>query len=209
MSGIKLKICGVQNADEAKSLTDVGVRMVGINFVPTSARRISLRAAKTIMTEIQGCDAETVLLFQDQPLEDVKKAAEILKPDYIQLHGNEDAKYMQQVDLPIIKAIPVKEATTSTQVQSYINSHPADFYLLDREIQGSGNMVSLKLAKDIAINYPDKIYIAGGINPQNIESVAKAALPYGIDIAGGVRTGSRIDISKVKECLANLQGLKI
>ncbi len=197
----KLKICGVKTPEEAKALKDAGVEYVGLNFVPTSPRCISLEQAQEIMAELNGSGMKTVALFQDQPVEQVSDYARELNVDYIQLHGGESPEYARSVPKPVIKAIAVKPGATAEELIKYIKDYPAEYFVLDRHEQGEGDIVDTELAAQIVKEFPNKIYLAGGLNPDNLAEVLLEIQPYGIDISSGVRTGDDIDISKVARCL--------
>lgn len=200
MSQIRLKICGVQTVQEARHLRFAGVDLIGLNFVPTSRRRISLTMALAIVEELADADIQIVGLFQNQPIALVNDYSERIGADYVQLHGIENTEYVQQVTTPVIKAIAVDaEATTASIVQT-IDNCPAELFILDRQTQGQGDCVSLELAQSVIERFPDQIIIAGGLNQENIEPVL-ALRPCGIDIANGVRSGDELDIAKVEACL--------
>lgn len=201
MSQAKLKICGVQTADEARQLAELGVDYIGLNFVPTSSRLITIETAEAIVEAVRDSQVQTVALFRDQPLDMVNDYAHRLGIDYVQLHGSESTDYAHQVEAPVIKAIAVNSAQPTTQIKDFINSYPADYFVLDRHQQGRGEAVDFRLAREIAETYPDKIFLAGGLSPDNLADVLKVVQPYGIDIASGVRTDSILDMAKIADCL--------
>ncbi len=188
MSRIKLKICGLRTADEAKQLIGRGVDYAGLNFVPSSTRCISIGTAQNIVKTLEASGIQTVAVFQDQPLGDVKKHLTDLAVDYIQLHGDESAEYAQSLNKPIIRAI-----SAASEAEDY----PADYFLLDRTIQGKGSLVDLKLAEQIIDSYPGKVFLAGGLTPDNLAVVLSTVQPYAVDIASGVRTDNQLDESKL------------
>lgn len=197
----KLKICGVKTPEEAKALKDAGVEYIGLNFVPTSPRCISLEQAQAIMAELKDSGTKTVALFQDQPIEMVSEYVRELNVDYVQLHGDESPEYARSVAKHVIKAIAVKPDATAEELIKYIRDYPAEYFVLDRHEQGRGDIVDLELANQVIEAFPDKIYLAGGLNPENLAEVLSKVHPYGIDISSGVRTDDTIDISKVTLCL--------
>lgn len=199
---MKLKICGVKTPEEANALKEVGVEYVGLNFVPSSSRCISLEQAQDIMAALKGSGIHVVALFQDQPIEMVSEYVRELDVDYVQLHGSESPEYARSVPKPVIKAIAVKPGTPADELIKYIQDYPADYFVLDRAQQGKGDLVDTKLAAQIVKEFPDKIYLAGGLNPDNLPAILQQVQPYGIDISSGVRTDEMIDTAKVKSSIA-------
>jgi phosphoribosylanthranilate isomerase len=197
---MKLKICGVKTPQEANALRDIGVEYVGLNFVPSSSRCISLEQAQDIMAALKGSGIHVVALFQDQPIEMVSEYVRELDVDYVQLHGDEPPEYARSVPKPVIKAIAVKPSYTPDSIIQSLNNYPADYFVLDRAQQGKGDLVDAGLAATIVKEYPGKIYLAGGLTPDNLPRILQQVHPYGIDISAGVRTGHNIDMAKTKAC---------
>ncbi|HVA10741.1 MAG TPA: phosphoribosylanthranilate isomerase [Candidatus Dormibacteraeota bacterium] len=207
MKTIQLKICGVRSAGEAKQLNELKVGYIGLNFIPTSSRCISLDMAESIMNELSHGDSKTVGLFAGHPAEVVINYAQRLGMDYVQLHGNEPADYALKLKTPVIRAIAVDPDSSAYDLIRFIDSYPAEFFVLDRPMQGQGDIVNMKLASKIISARPDKIFLAGGLTPSNLNKVLSSlqTYPYGIDIAGGVRTSSNdLDTNKVSSCLGIL-----
>jgi phosphoribosylanthranilate isomerase len=198
---VKLKICGVKTAAEAEILKAAHVDYAGLNFVPSSSRCISVEQAQAVMAVLKGSGVGTAALFQDQPIEMVSEYARELSVDYVQLHGGESPEYARSVTKPVIKAIAVRPGARADELIGYIKDYPAEYFVLDRAEQGRGELVDLELAEQIIRAFPGKIYLAGGLGPDNLAEVVSQAHPYGIDISSGVRTAGRIDTNKIQACL--------
>jgi|GEM_PF-1293036 len=208
MSAVKLKICGVKSIAEAKLLRESGVALVGLNFIPSSTRYISLETARAIMAELEGSGSKVTALFAGRPLAEVNDCAGQLKVDYVQLHGNEPAEYAEGVKTKVIRAIAVEPGQSAAELIEFINGFPADYFVLDRPRQGQGELVDAELAAEVIAAEPDKIFLAGGLSPDNLAVRLAQTNPYGIDIAGGVRDDSdNLDIAKVKRCVEIIASL--
>ncbi len=201
MSLIKLKICGVQTAEEAQQLLEAGVDFIGLNFVPTSARCISIETAESIVTAVRGSNMKVAALFRNQPLQQVHDYAHRLAVDYVQLHGNEPASYATQLAAPVIRAIGVGPDQSADEVNDFIDSYPAEYYVLDRHQQGQGEIVNLAVVNQVVAAHPGKIFLAGGLNPDNIPVILAQVVPFGIDIAGGVRADTTLKMNTVLACV--------
>lgn len=202
MNAVKLKICGVKSIDEARSLRNCGVDIIGLNFISSSSRYISIETARDIIAELEGSGIQTAALFAGRPLKQVNDYAARLKVDYVQLHGNEPAEYAQGVRSKLIRAIAVKPDQSSTELIEFINGFPADYFVLDRPRQGQGELVDAVLAAEVITAKPGKIFLAGGLAPENLAVRLAQTNPYGIDIAGGVRDDKdMLDIAKVRRCV--------
>jgi phosphoribosylanthranilate isomerase len=201
MAEIKLKICGIKTIPEAEALKDTGISYIGLNFVPSSPRCITLETAKEIVAVFQGSGIQMVALFRNQPLDMVEEYARELNVDYVQLHGDESPEYARSLRKPVIKAISVDPAASAAVLIDKIKDYPADYFVLDRHEQGRGDIVGTGIAKQVVEFMPGKVSQAGGLTPDNLADVLSKVQPYAIDISSGVRHGDDIDIAKVSACL--------
>jgi len=205
MSVIKLKICGVKSAAEARQLKNLDLDYIGLNFVPSSSRCISFDTAASILEELKDSGVQSVALFSGQSLRQVCDYAHRLKVDYVQLHGNESADYAKMVDTPVIRAVSISPDSKATEIIDFISQFPADYFVLDRHRQGTGSPIDLNLANQIIQAHPSKIFLAGGLTSDNLADVLNKTHPYGIDIAFGIRTNQNtLDLAKVTTCLQTI-----
>ncbi|MBF0498279.1 MAG: anthranilate phosphoribosyltransferase, partial [Deltaproteobacteria bacterium] len=113
-----VKICGLRREEEADWVEQMGVDLAGLNFVPTSKRCITLGQAESIRSRLLLTKA--VGLFRDQDVELVNKITTVLKLDYIQLHGREDADYISRCQAPVIKNMPLRDQADIDLARSYL-----------------------------------------------------------------------------------------
>ena len=209
MSSVKLKICGVKSVTEARLLRDCGIYLIGLNFIPSSSRCVSFETAQAIIAGLEGSSVQIVALFAGRPLEEVNDYAGRLKVDYVQLHGNEPAEYAKHIHAKVIRAIGVEPGQSAAELIEFINGFPADYFVLDRPRQGQGELIDAELAAEVIAAEPDKIFLAGGLSPDNLAVRLAQTNPYGIDIAGGVRDDNdALDIAEVSRCLEILSRLQ-
>ncbi len=192
----KVKICGVQTVKEALFCEKNGVAYIGLNFVPTSKRRLSLETARKICEKIAF--VKTVGVFMNQPLEIVQEITEKLNLDYIQLCGEENEKFIQACSRPVLKTIKVrseKDLNLALRLRPYVHA-----IILDHAEPGQGKSFDHDLLKA----FDGDFLLAGGINPENARGLLKSYRPLGIDVASGVETKGRRDLSKIKHLITSL-----
>src|SRR4051812_23385888 len=93
----RIKICGVTNADDARQAAQAGADALGFNFYRLSKRFIELELARQI-ADVVPADVMKVGVFVNHSSREIQDAVEVLKPAYIQLHGDEPAEFLS--DLP-------------------------------------------------------------------------------------------------------------
>lgn len=192
---VMVKICGIRSEMAARSAVFAGAKFLGFNFVPGSKRKISPEIAKQIIDKIRN-QIKTVGVFQNQDIEEVKKIADFLDLDFVQLHGDEDAEYVKGIDRGIIKVLQLESDFDITFALKEMNKYNAEYFLLDRKKQGKGKLLN---PKHLSILAKEKeIFVAGGLTPDNVGSLVREVRPFGVDVAGGIETGRVEDTEKIK-----------
>ena len=81
----------------------------------------------------------------------------------------------------------------------------ADYIILDTFSSsskgGTGKMFNWEKFHDL---FNKEIFIAGGLNPDNISKFNKIYNPWGVDVASGVEINKTKDVSKIKAFIENL-----
>ena len=200
---VKVKICGVRSVESAKVAASIGADFIGLNFVSSSRRRIDSEKAREIIHVVKGT-VKVVGVFQNAFLGYINDLVRYLELDFVQLHGEENPEFTKQVQSKVIKAFPVSKKTTAGQLISTMNEFSADYFLLDRTIQGEGEMIDSTQAKIVAEKFP--IFLAGGLTSDNISELVAKINPYGVDVAGGIETNGVEDLGKIKKFIKNAKG---
>ena len=196
---VKVKICGIRCIEAAKVAMEEGADFLGFNFVPTSKRYIDPTLATKIINsmnkffpwEIKG-GIKIVGIFQNAESTYVNDVASKLGLDFVQLHGNENNEYIDQIKVSVIKAINVYD-----QLQEL----HTDYFLLDRAKQGEGEMVDLKKGTQIASKF--RLFLAGGLTPDNVAELIRTVKPFAVDVAGGIETDGKESLNKIRAFIKN------
>ena len=195
MSGrIRIKICGITHPDDAEAAVDTGADLIGLNFVPGSARCLDLNTAEEIANRVTG-KIERVAVFKDAVPEEIERVLRRVDLERVQFHGSESEEEVEEVDLPVIKAIQGADMVAAEE-------YPGTILLLDHPSEGggAGNPWNWSEATELIENGFDAI-LAGGLDPGNVaEALASLGdlLPWGVDVATGVESeGRRKDPDKI------------
>jgi phosphoribosylanthranilate isomerase len=183
MSCLKVKICGITRLSDAMDACDLGADVLGFNFVPSSPRYLNPYTAREIISELPPF-VTTVGIFADEELSVVKDMSRFLNLDAVQLHGAEDARFCREVKSPVLKALRVASLSDLEGVDEF----DVSAYLLDARVDGvlggSGQMFPWKVAKEFCRSH--KVFVAGGLTPENVGDAVRTLAPYGVDAASGV-----------------------
>lgn len=184
---IRIKICGITHPDDATMAADAGADLIGLNFVPGSQRQIDVAVAADIADCVKG-RVERVGIFQDSEPEEIARVLRRVDLDRLQFHGDETEEEVEEVDLPVIKAIRGADLEAA-------NAYPGTILLLDHPTQGGGGGKQWHWNEaSLLIERGHDVILAGGLDPDNVGGVL-ADLgdlpPWGVDVATGVEGADR------------------
>lgn len=186
---MKIKICGLFREEDIDFVNEAKPDFVGFVFAE-SHRQVSKKNAKKLKNKLDK-NILSVGVFVN---EGINKIAEICDEniiDFVQLHGDEDDKYISDLkkvcNKKIIKAVKVKNGE---EIVRWRNSQ-ADLLMFDAGM-GEGKTFDWSLLKSFIRPY----FLAGGINESNVEQAIKLN-PYCIDISSGVETNKVKDKDKI------------
>jgi phosphoribosylanthranilate isomerase len=182
VSGVRIKVCGIIHPDDAQAAVDAGVDLVGLNFVPRTPRCLDLRRAEAIAERVAG-RAERVAVFRDASWEEIERVIRRIEVERVQLHGDEPPEDVEQVDLPVIKAIRGADKEAAER-------YPGTILLLDHPTEGGGRGRAWNWSDATPlIDEGHDVILAGGLDPRNVGQVLADLgdlLPWGVDVATGV-----------------------
>ena len=179
-----IKLCGFKHLDDIIFASSLNINYLGMIFVQNLPRTIELQTAIKAIKICRNNDIKSVGVFIDQDASEIEKTLEKVDLDIIQLHGRENIEEYTYLNKDIIKTIHVSEDLLN-QVSEL------DFdninYLLDAtDIDcrgGTGNTFDWKILKDIPV---EKLFIAGGLKPDNIRDLLDKYTPKCVDVSSGI-----------------------
>ncbi len=213
-NSISLKICGLTDAEQAKTIALLGVDAIGVIGVKKSKRYVAEVQRRKIFSELTNCTPllNRVLVIANMSKQDISLA---LKgegtPSIVQLHGNES----QEECLFLRKSYPDIQWWKALQIRSpkdlqdaLIYEGKVDALLLDAwsplELGGTGNKVPLEWLQKNNLKIP--WWLAGGINAEYIPQILSQVTPFGIDASSKLEISPGIkDIKAVKSLIKVLK----
>lgn len=197
---MRVKICGITRTDEALFALDNGADFFGLVFYPKSPRFVTLSRALGIINSLRekGYPAPPAIgVFVDEDLNLVKDYAETLGLFAVQLHGAESPDYCREIPRPVIKAIRVKRPESLHIIGEYdVWAYLCDAWHPDFP-GGTGKSIDASILSPYIQTH--RIFLAGGLTPDNILGILKDIKPFAVDVSTGVETSPGIkDPEKVK-----------
>ncbi len=195
---VKLKVCGVTSLEDARAAIGCGAEYLGFNFYPKSPRYISPQSARAIIEQAPGEVISVGIFVNEVRPEDVIEILEASGARMAQLHGDESPDYCARVGADrVIKALRVGDGFGARGVLNY----PASAILLDaydaRLYGGTGKTANWEIAREAA--KLTKVFLAGGLSPDNIVEAVRAVEPFAVDVNSGVESApGRKDADKLR-----------
>lgn len=188
MAGLKIKLCGMTRAEDARIASDLGADFIGMALHAPSRRRIDLDRAMQIMSVI-GSSVMPVGMFVNASLEQIRTAASELGLTHVQLHGSESPEFAASLTgLKIFKAISMRDIPS---LSKWKDLPTLAALLLDSTTSGGTGIENdwsgIRTLRDKGVfeGLPPVI-LAGGLTPQNVAGVVKLLKPWAVDVSSGI-----------------------
>ena len=66
-----------------------------------------------------------------------------------------------------------------------------------KQLGGTGRVHDWGVSRMICASLPKPVYLAGGLNPENVADAIRLVRPFGVDLCSGVRTHGSLDETKL------------
>ncbi|MFY7890894.1 MAG: phosphoribosylanthranilate isomerase [Spirosomataceae bacterium] len=210
MSKPKVKICCISSIDEARIAIEHGAAAIGlVGQMPSGPGIIGDELIEQIAKSVPPPIATFLLTSETSP-QDIIRHYKRVNTSTIQLVDALEKREYEAIrkELPHVKLVQVIHVIDENSVKEAIEiSAFVDAILLDsgnpnlsvKELGGTGRTHNWELSTEIrkAISIP--LFLAGGINKDNVKQAIETVQPFGIDLCSSVRTDGKLDPKKLKD----------
>jgi phosphoribosylanthranilate isomerase len=212
---LRVKICCIKNIDEAKLAIRYGASALGlVSKMPSGPGEIDEEEIKKI-AKIIPPSISSFLLTSSQDVKGIIDQQKRLRVNTIQicdfiLSGTYDEL---RSELPGISIVQVIHVTGESSIKDALSVAPnVDAILLDsgnqslpiKVLGGTGKKHDWAISKIIREVLDIPIFLAGGLNSENVAEAIDTVGPFGIDVCSGVRTNGHLDEIKLKAFFENI-----
>ena len=211
---MKVKICGISNEIDAQTAIKFGADAIGFvmggKVLPVEVEPYAQHVREAIKNFPKGVDSFLVTHLLN--------AEEILAlANYIESTGIQISE-----DIEIEEVKKVRNSTTRKIIKTIVTTDPkaiekirlyepyCDFFLLDSRDSGytggTGKENNWKMCGEMIKLTNKPVFIAGGLNPENVKGAIEETKPYGVDVSTGISCYSdrylrkdRKDASKIEK----------
>lgn len=200
----KIKVCGITSREEAQFVASLGPDAIGFVFAE-SKRRVKPELVKEVVSALPPF-IQKVGVFVNEDIEKVREVYHTCGLSMVQLHGDESPDYCAALNLPIIKAIAVKNEAEVKRAAEY----KVQAILLDTFIPGMPGGTGRCFSWEMVTNYQGPpLIVAGGLHADNVTEAIKRLRPYAVDVSSGVESNGKKDFQKVKDFIQNIRRLEL
>ena len=213
MSIPRVKICCISSIEEARTAIDLGASALGlVSKMPSGPGVIDDESIRRI-AEIIPPPVSSFLLTSETNSEQIIEHHSRVHTSTIQIVDaleNRDYDHLRR-SLPGVKLVQVIHVIDESSVEEAVSiSAHVDALLLDsgnpnlavKVLGGTGRTHDWGLSRAIrdAIDIP--LFLAGGLNKDNVQQAIKEVDPFGLDLCSGVRTNGNLDRQKLREFMS-------
>ena len=194
----KIKICGITNEEDALKAAILGVDYLGFLVeIDFAQDKVTRKEAKEIIKKLP-LEVTPVFVTYLQKAAPIIKIAKEINPQIIQLHNDITIEEIGKIrkalpKIKITKTISVIDDDSISEAKNY--EKYVDFILLDsksgKRKGGTGKVHNWDISRKIVKEVKKKVFLAGGLNPDNIKDAINKVKPFAVDTNSGVKLQAR------------------
>ena len=208
-----IKIWGITSEKDVEAAQQLGANFIGFVLVQKSKRFVDLKKLG-LLTMMVRKPSSSVALLADPSDDFLERLLLACKVDYIQLHGEESPKRVDQIaritNIPLIKAIGVEKETDLLNIRSYEKS--VDYILLDSKVKENGHLkggrgISFNWNIIRGFNFNKPWFLAGGLDANNVIDAIEITGAKMLDVSTGVENEpGKKSFEKMKKFIGRING---
>jgi phosphoribosylanthranilate isomerase len=197
----RVKVCGITNPADAALARDAGADFLGL-ILTDSPRRVTMDEAGRIRDSLPEGVA-FVGVFASEPIETVAPYAEKLRLHAVQVQGWIEREDSLSCEVwHVLRAAELPDPVTLPMI-------PLRTYLLDAhdaELPGGTGTRSDWSWAGRCVEVGRRLFVAGGLNPENVTPLVRDIRPFGVDASSGLEAEVRKkDPRKVRAFLERIR----
>ncbi len=185
----RVKVCGLARLEDALTALEAGADYLGFIFAP-SPRRVEPEAAARIIRSLPAGGAERVGVFVDETPERIAAIVSEVGLTMVQLAGDEPPDYHARLAVPAIKVVrprrgePLEKTLRGVAAFTFIMIEP----YVDGLRGGTGRTADWDLAREAVEMAPGRVFLAGGLTPDNVSDAIRRVRPFAVDASSGLES---------------------
>jgi phosphoribosylanthranilate isomerase len=193
VTDVKVKVCGVTDPANALAVAGMGADYLGLNFYPGSPRCVGLERAVEIADAVRG-RTQLVGVFVDAPSAEVERIAGRVGLDLVQFSGGERPDAVAPFAGRAIKAFRTGGVPGAGELDAYGAVWGVLIDTPHARLHGGTGIAwdYGSLGGDAGGLAGRRLFLAGGIGPDNVRRAVAAARPWAVDVCSRVESAPGI-----------------
>ena len=204
MNPVEVKICGLTREADVVLAAGAGAGVLGFIFARSPRQVDADRGRELVAAAPSG--TRKVGLFMNQGMDEVQSVLAKVELDLLQFHGDEDNAFCGQFGLPFLKAVSMMGEDPNAALGAYPD---AEGLVLDSHAPGGGGGTGKTFDWGRSITSDKPLWLAGGLNPDNVAEAIQIFKPYAVDVSSGVESAPGVkDAALVQRFINNARQIK-
>ena len=211
----RIKICCISNIHEAMTAIRSGVSAIGlVAEMPSGPGPIPDELIRQIAASTPPPVA-TFLLTSRTSVKGIIEHHRRTNTNTIQIVDalSEGSYEDLRIAMPYVKIVQVIHVVSEASIEEAVRiSGSADAILLDsgnpdlkiKELGGTGRVHNWNLSRRIREQVSCPVFLAGGLNPDNVRNAIETVEPFAVDVCSGVRTNGLLDEKKLERFISEV-----
>lgn len=174
----RVKVCGLTRSEDVDAAVEAGADFLGFNLWRGSPRRLEPVEARRLVARLTAAVIPVGVFVYGQSWDPV--VSELTGVAWVQIHGAPDGWLPERFARPVVRAVPVSGPVGPEALRA------ADYWIVDtaqRAHGGGGKTFDWSLAQALAGHA--RVFLAGGLTPENVAEAVRVLRPYAVDVASG------------------------
>ena len=206
----RVKVCCISSVEEARLAISYGATALGfVGPMPSGPGVISLELIGQISNSLDK-HIDSFYLTSKVTAKKIRDEYNFARTKTIQLVDNVPIAELITLRtlLPdTVRMVQVLHVRSDAVIQEAMHKQPyVDAFLLDsgnpnsavKTLGGTGQTHNWNISRILVERVSIPVYLAGGINADNVVEAYAKVQPYGIDLCSGLRTDGKLDETKLK-----------
>lgn len=186
---LKIKLCGFKDKETVDFACKFDINFIGFVFHDSSPRNVDINNIAKIVVDIPS-HINKVAVIVDASNDRISEIVKELKPDYLQLHGDESVDRVKEIknlfQIPIIKAFRVFNKKDLEQIEDF--NDVADYFLFDAKADSQKGGTGQKFDWFLLHGFKSdkEWFLSGGINGGNLNSALHITNAKIVDLSSAI-----------------------
>jgi len=214
----RIKICCISSVEEAKIAINAGADALGlVGKMPSGPGPIPDSLIASIVPYIPPPIA-SFLLTSEQSATAIGDHIKRVGTNTVQIVDELEERQYEHIRqiVPNVKLVQVIHVVDEENLKEAIEIAPmVDALLLDsgrpkesrKILGGTGQTHNWEISRAIVESVSVPVFLAGGLNSNNVQEAIEKVRPFGVDVCSGVRTDGKLDPDKVLAFISTVKAM--